>query len=486
MRLEARDIHKHYGPKKANAGISLTIQPGNIHGVLGENGAGKSTLMKILSGYTTKTSGTILLDGRPREYQSPSEASRLGIGMLYQDPLDFPPLTVLENFMIGQTAGLKNDERFFRETFAVLNDQFNFFLHPNDNVRSLTVGARQQLDILRLLALGTKVLILDEPTTGITGEQKTLLFQALRKLASEGKSVILVSHKLQDAETLCDAVTVLREGRVSGSMKHPFDTKELLEMMFDVLPVPPSRSAVEYGATALSMKAVSAPGGRTGLIESTVAIKAGEMVGLAGLEGSGQEVILRVAGGLTKPFAGSIEIFGQEVQGEGPHVFKKSGVVFLPTARLEEGLMPGLNIMEHFALQDRTAGLFVKWREAYEITESRIGKFRIVGNPQTIVESLSGGNQQRLLLSLISEESALLLLEQPTRGLDVESAHWVWQYLHSYCQRRTSIVFSSSDIEEIMMVADRILVFFNGRIVMDVQKEDTDAGELGRMIAGQI
>jgi len=225
---------------------------------------------------------------------------------------------------------------------------------------------------------------------------------------------------------------------------------------------------------------------RTGLIESTVAIKAGEMVGLAGLEGSGQEVILRVAGGLTKPFAGSIEIFGQEIQGEGPHVFKKSGVVFLPTARLEEGLMPGLNIMEHFALQDRTAGLFVKWREAYEITESRIGKFRIVGNPQTIVESLSGGNQQRLLLSLISEESALLLLEQPTRGLDVESAHWVWQYLHSYCQRRTSIVFSSSDIEEIMMVADRILVFFNGRIVMDVQKEDTDAGELGRMIAGQV
>jgi len=177
---------------------------------------------------------------------------------------------------------------------------------------------------------------------------------------------------------------------------------------------------------------------------------------------------------------------GEEVQGKSLHAFKKAGVVFLPTSRLEEGLMPGLSITEHFALQSHDDGFFVKWHEASETAQTRITKFRVMGTPESAVESLSGGNQQRLLLSLLSKDSSLLLLEQPTRGLDVESANWVWQHLHKYCLRRTSVVFSSSDLDEILMVADRVLVFFDGRIVKDVRKNETNIDELTRAIVGKV
>ncbi len=486
MKVELRDIHKYYGNIKANNGITLTVKPGTIHGVLGENGAGKSTLMKVLAGYISKTHGTILVNGRIEDYNTPAEASRLGIGMLYQDPLDYPPLSVLENFMIGQTRGFANREDEFRKRFYALNKDFNFSLHPDDRVHRLTVGERQQLEILRLISLGIGLLILDEPTTGISKEQKDVLFLALRKLVSEGKSVVLVSHKLQDAETLCDTVTVLRDGTITGSMDQPYEVSRLLNMMFNVPPVAPARIAVDYGETILSMKHVSGSGGRAGLFDGTVSIRHGEMIGLAGLEGSGQGVFLRLACGITKPLSGTIELFGVPVQGRSHHIFKKRGVVFLPTSRLEEGLMPGLSIMEHFALQDRSDGVLVKWQDALAMASAKIKKFRVVGIPETTVENLSGGNQQRLLLSLLSKESTLLLLEHPTRGLDVESAHWVWQHLHKYCLRKTGIIFSSSDLDEIMMVADRILVFFDGRIVMDVRKEGADMNELSRAIAGKV
>ncbi|MBN2251593.1 MAG: ATP-binding cassette domain-containing protein, partial [Candidatus Altiarchaeota archaeon] len=418
-------------------------------------------------------------------YHTPAQAAKLGIGMLYQEPLDFPPLTVLDNFMIGQARGIKNRKNSFRKEFNLLVDHFNFTLNADGAVEKLTIGERQQLEILRLLALGAKVLILDEPTTGISREQKESLFDALKKLASEGKSVLLVSHKLRDAEALCDTVTVLREGVVTGSVNGPYDAGAILEMMFGVPPGTPSRSAVEYGKTILSMNEVSGSGGRSGLSNCTVSIKQGEMVGLAGLGGSGQEVFLRLAGGITKPSMGSIELMGKEVQGQNLHAFKKACVVFLPASRLEEGLMPGLTITEHFALQDQDEGFVVKWHEASETAQAKIKRFRVMGTPESVVESLSGGNQQRLLLSLLSKDSKLLLLEHPTRGLDVESANWVWWHLHKYCLRKTSVVFSSSDLDEIFMVADRILVFFDGRIVKDARKEETDIDELTRAIVGK-
>jgi general nucleoside transport system ATP-binding protein len=485
MWIELNDIHKHYGAVKANNGISMKIAPGQIHGILGENGAGKSTLMKILAGFSHKTSGLILIDGQPVEYHTPAAASRHGIGMLYQDPLDFPPLSVLDNFMLGQLKGAFSRSKSFQAEFQKMTEAFNFSLRPQAPVKSLTVGERQQLEILRLLAMGIQVLILDEPTTGISSSQKEILFKSLKKLAGEGKSVVLVSHKLEDVEALCDQATVLRQGAVTGELDSPFETRRLLEMMFGVPPVFLSRCSARQEKEVLVLSKVSASGGRTGLKECDVTVRQGEVVGLAGLEGSGQEVFLRIACGLMRATKGSIRLQSRPMNHQNYHAFKRHGVTFMPASRLEEGLISGLSVAEHFALQEKRKPFIVKWQQAQFLASERIEHFRIKGLPDSPVEALSGGNQQRLLLSFLPADPVLLLLENPTRGLDMDSVHWVWRHLHQYCRHLTSIVFSSSELDEILMVADRVLVFFNGRIIKDVDSAETDVQDLGKAIAGK-
>jgi simple sugar transport system ATP-binding protein len=485
MQVELVDIRKHYGAVKANDGISLTVEPGELHGILGENGAGKSTLMKILAGFIDRTSGSVRVDGKPVDYRTTAEAAGLGVGMLYQDPLDFPQLPVLDNFILGQAGAIILDRKVFKPRFLELADSFHFRLNPEAPVSSLTVGERQQVELLRLLALGVQLLILDEPTTGISATQKEALYSALRRLAKEGRSVLLVSHKLEDVEALCDRVTVLRLGRVTGEMARPFDTEQLLKMMFGAPPHPPMRCAHPPGDEVLALDRVSSPGGRSGLVDCSVAVRRGEVVGLAGLEGSGQEVFLRVAAGLKPPQAGSVRLSGQPLSPDY-HAFNQRGVYFVPSARLEEGLIPELTITEHVALQQERRTLRVPYPAAAEDAARRIESFRIKGGPRTPVEELSGGNQQRLLLSFLPPDPALLLLENPTRGLDLESVNWVWQHLQSCCRRGTGIVFSSPELDEILMAADRVLVFFNGRIILDAAAADTDVQKLGSAIAGKV
>ncbi|NTV56662.1 MAG: ATP-binding cassette domain-containing protein [Deltaproteobacteria bacterium] len=486
MRITLRDIRKQYGKVNANDGIDLEITAGSIHGILGENGAGKSTLMKILAGYTAKTSGTILLDGRPVEYGHPSQATRLGIGMLYQDPLDFPPLTVLENFMMGLDRGLVSREESYRLRLREMADPFGFQLRPDTAVERLTVGERQQLELIRLLALGVEVLILDEPTTGISNLQKQALFSALRKLALEGKTILLVSHKLEDVEALCDRITVLRRGGVEGDMGLPFESAKLLRWMFgnELAPPPCFEKRTGEGVLTLAMEEVSGLGGRAGLSPCRVSVRQGEVVGLAGLEGSGQGLFLRLAAGLEKPQTGKIRVAGVEMAGKDHHAYRARRVTFLPAGRLEEGLMPGLTITEHFALQQQK-GMTIHWPKAWGRAEQGIERFRIRGSPLSAAESLSGGNQQRLLLALLPDNPLLLLLEHPTRGLDMDSVQWVWEKLMAYAAQGTSIVFSSAELDEIFQMADRVLVFFNGVVVKDVRTCDTTMEELAKAIAGK-
>jgi general nucleoside transport system ATP-binding protein len=485
MWIELQDIHKHYGLVKANNGVSLKVAPGSIHGILGENGAGKSTMMKVLAGFSQKTSGSILIDSKPVEYRNPAQAVSLGIGMLYQDPLDFALLSVLDNFMLGQSNGFFGHKNDFKKAFRQLAESFDFALHPDTPVKILTIGERQQLELLRLLSLGIQLLILDEPTTGISATQKDILFDSLKKLTTEGKSILLVSHKLEDVESLCDEVTVLRQGKVAGDMNQPFDPNRLLEMMFGIPPPPPSRCMENPGGDVLVMKGVSGAGGRAGLKNCDVVIREGEVVGLAGLEGSGQGVFLRIAGGLKQPTQGTLYLSGRNMKNEDYHILRHRGVSFMPASRLEEGLMSGLSITEHFALQENQQNIMVRWQAAQRFAGERIENFRIKGRPGSLVDALSGGNQQRLLLSFLPEDPVLLLLENPTRGLDMESVNWVWQHLQKYCLQKTSIIFSSSELDEIIQVADRILVFFDGFIIKDVKATDTNASMLSKAIAGK-
>ncbi len=485
MRVELKGIHKHFGPVRANDGVSLTVASGTIQGILGENGAGKSTLMKILSGFLQPDRGEIRLDGRAVRIDSPADAIRLGIGMLHQDPLDFPPMRVVENFVIGQPGGLVPDLRRACQELISLAERFDFSLNPEAYVESLTVGERQQLEILRLLWLGASVLIFDEPTTGISAQQKVRLFSALRRLAEQGKTIIFVSHKLEEVEELCHRVAVLRQGKLVGEAEPPYSTDRLVEMMFGKVIKMGARQKAQLGDPVLELENVVLEDYRLTIPDVNLQVRAGEVIGLAGMEGSGQQMLLRACAGLVRPVHGSIRVAGEDMTGKGYHAFLRRGVAYMPAARLEEGLVPGLSLTEHFLLSHDHGSLLVDWRKGLDLARARIEEFTIRGMPHSTVESLSGGNQQRALLALLRPDLRLLLLEHPTRGLDMESALWVWRKLKERCRQGTAIFFISADLEEILQYSDRILVFFGGEVSAPLDAERTSVEQLGQLIGGK-
>lgn len=486
MKVELLDIYKYYGPVHANDGITLTVQSGTIHGLLGENGAGKTTLMKVLSGFVSADKGTILLNGKPHVIRSPAEAIAAGVGMLHQDPLDFPPLSVLDNYLLGFASGLFPDRARARKRMAEMGSELGFVLDPDAPVGSLTVGERQQLEILRLLSLGVQVLILDEPTTGISADQKASLFAALRKLAAEGRTVIFVSHKLGDVQELCQVVTVLRQGKLAGQCNIPCPNEQLVEIMFGQVLSAPQRATVDLGEPALELRDVTVSGGRVTVSGLSLKVARGEVIGLAGLEGSGQELVLRACAGLCRPVSGHVLVGGADMTGRPYQRYLQAGVAFLPAGRLEEGLIPGLEICEHIVLAQRSGGPLVDWAEARRRALACIEDFNIRGRPDSLVEDLSGGNQQRALLALLPPALDVLLMEHPTRGLDIESAMWIWAKLLERRRHGTAILFISSDLDEIMEHSDRILVFCGGQVTRALRASETTVAQLGEYIGGMV
>ena len=284
MHIELREIRKYFGPVKANDGISLTFEAGRIYGLLGENGAGKSTLMKILSGYQQPDWGEILIDGKPQRFNSPAEALGYGIGMLYQDPLDFPPFRIGENYLIGRDTGLFLNFKAANGELRELSARYGFTLDLHSNIDSLSLGERQQLELVRLLVGGARVLILDEPTTGISAEQKDVLFDSIRKLArEEGKTVVLVSHKLSEVQELCGHASVLQRGKMVGESSLPCPNEILVEMMFGQVPVREERAASKLGGPVLELSDLSISTYRLSVENVNLQLPAGEVFGLAGL-----------------------------------------------------------------------------------------------------------------------------------------------------------------------------------------------------------
>ena len=485
MKVELRDIHKSFGPVYANKGLNLTFYSGKIQGILGENGAGKSTLMKILSGFYQEDQGEIFLDDDKVVILSPADAMYHGIGMLHQDPLDFPPMQVLDNFMMGAKGGIFLDRRQVKREFLARNKEFDFGLDPENYVDALTVGERQQLEILRLLWLGAEVLILDEPTTGISAPQKKKLFATLRKLASEGKTIIFVSHKLEEVGQLCDRVAVLRAGELVGKMEPPFDNEALISMMFGKPVLKDKRKKIPPGELVLEMRDVSLEDYRLQINDVNIKVFQGEVIGLAGMEGSGQTLFLRACTGLLRPVGGEIYLKDEAMVGKTYLNFRQKGVGYLPAARMEEGLIPGLTLSEHFSLVEDSKSLFINEKQAVDICNQRIKEYDIRGRESTNVEMLSGGNQQRALLALLKDSLSLMLMEHPTRGLDVESSIDIWRKLKSRCNEGTAVIFISSDLEEILTYSDRILVFFSGQISKPMDVVSTTVEELGELIGGK-
>lgn len=486
MKIELDGICKHYGGVEANAGISLTVHPGEIRGLLGENGAGKTTLMRVLSGYTQPDGGLVKLDGIPRRFTSPSDAIRAGVGMLHQDPMDVPQLSVLDNFCLGRDERLLRRRHLAAAELVSLCQRFGFDLNPRALVGRLTIGERQQLELVRLLALGVQAVILDEPTTGISAPQRALLFEAIRRLAQDGLSVIFVSHKLDEVQALCDAVTVLRQGRKVGEVAAPLDAAQLVALMFGQELQASERPAVCLTGAGIEISHLTVRDHRLTLDDVSLTVRRGEVIGLAGLEGSGQRLLMQAIAGLAAPRSGTIRVCGDDLTGQPYARFREHKIVLVPAARLEEGLIPGLSLREHFALAGHCgSGLMVDWKAARERTESQIAQYNIVGTPDTAVELLSGGNQQRALLALLPEALNVLLLEHPTRGLDVSSSQWVWAKLLARREQGTMLLFTSTDLDELVQYSDRIVVFSGGRVSAPVEADTVTVRELGYLIGGR-
>ncbi len=337
----------------------------------------------------------------------------------------------------------------------------------------------------RLLWLGVEVLILDEPTTGISAAQQEVLFAALKKLAGQGKTIIFVSHKLEEVKELCSRVVVLRKGCLIGERQAPFDENDLVKLMFGRQITRKRTGQAGSGDIRMSIRDLGIDDFRIRIEQVNFDLLAGEVIGLAGMEGSGQRQFLQTLAGLKQSTSGRIEFGGEDINGKNCFEFQKRGIFYVPSARMEEGLVPGLTLEEHYILSDCEKRMFINSKDSRAITEKRIERFNIKGKSATYSEELSGGNQQRLLLSLLKEPASLLLLENPTRGLDIESANWIWSILRERCQAATSIIFSSADLDELTFYADRILVFFSGRISEPLASAGLNEEKLGRMIGGK-
>jgi general nucleoside transport system ATP-binding protein len=486
MKVELQNISKRFGAVQANDNVSLLVRAGTIHGLLGENGAGKSTLVKVLSGFISRDRGQVLLNDRAVEIRTPADAIRVGIGMLHQDPLDFPPLSVLDNFMTGKPGGLLLDRRLAQRELGNLSVQFNFNLDSYAPVAHLTVGERQQLEILRLLSLGVQTLILDEPTTGISASQKTALFAAIKQLAVQGKSIIFVSHKLEDVEALCDQVTVLRHGAVMGNLSIPAPDRQLIDLMFGRELAQPIKPQTRKPEVMLRLQDIQLASDRLTLAIPALTVHQGEVIGLAGLEGSGQQLLLLLCAGLLRATSGRLEINQINMTHQPYKSYLESGIGYSPADRLQDGLVRGLTIHEHVALRTPPRSLFVDWRSTLETTQQAIALFNIRGKANSQVERLSGGNQQRTQLALLPIPLNLLLMEHPTRGLDIESTLWVWQQLIARCEGGTTILFMSSDLDEIMQYSDRVIVFSGGKISDPINVNDLTVENLGQLIGGRF
>lgn len=485
MDIEIKNIHKWFGKVHANDGVNLNLPGGTIQGILGENGAGKSTLMKILSGYIKADEGEIILDGKTVQISDPSSSLQHGIGMLHQDPLDFPPMKIVDDFIIGQKGGLFPNRSQVIKEFNELEGKFGFKIDPNTYVDTLTVGERQQLEILRLLWLGAKVLILDEPTTGISSFQRIKLFETLRILAKQGMTVLFVSHKLEEVESLCQRVAVFRQGKVVGEVQAPFETDELVRLMFGKAINIERKASARTKQTVLSLKDLSIEDYRLHIRNINLEAKGGEVIGLAGMEGSGQRQFLRTLGGLMAPVGGKIMLGEKNLTGKPYHVFQEAGIHYVPASRLEEGLISGLTLMDHFILTERSKDFFINSERARQLTQERIDNYSIRGTTVNLVEELSGGNQQRALLALMDPSLNVLLLEHPTRGLDIESSAWIWGKLKERCRECTCIFFISSDLEEILQYSDRIFVFFGGKVSPSIECSQATVELLGQWIGGK-
>jgi len=494
--LEIRDLVKRFGGFTAIDRLSLTIRKGEIHAILGENGAGKSTLMNMLSGMLSPDEGEIRLRGEPVKFTAPGQAVSKGIGMVHQHFMLIPALTVAENVLLGMKQDRSPLFRFKKACADIrkISDAFGLDVQPERIVGELSVGQKQRVEIVKTLYRGAEFIILDEPTAVLTPAEVEDLFRVLRTLKAQGKTIIFISHKLQEVQKICDRVTVLRLGKLIGTMEMgETNPAELARMMVGREVAAPVRKSTSQGkATRLEVREVSVTeNGAVRLQDVSLQIREGEILGIAGVDGNGQRELSEVLFGLRAKQSGTVLLEGKELAKPHPRKMTDLGIAYIPEDRHKEGLMLPMSIAENLISKQYRESKFslagiMHWRRIRSNAEELIRQFSIrATGPNHPVGQLSGGNQQKVILAReLMLNPKVMVAMQPTRGMDVGAAEYVHERILQAREQGCAILLISTELEEIMALSDRISVLYKGRIVGTVDREAADLDQIGLLMAG--
>ncbi|MFD0482900.1 ABC transporter ATP-binding protein [Kineococcus sp. GCM10028916] len=496
MQLELKGITKRFGPLVANDSIDLVVREGEIHALLGENGAGKSTLMNVLYGLYTPDEGQILVDGEPVEFTSPGDAMAAGIGMVHQHFMLVPTFTATENIVLGAeltTGGGFLDRRRARERVEETSQRFGLAIPADTLVADLAVGVQQRVEIVKALLRDAKVLVLDEPTAVLTPAETDDLMRVMRELADAGTSIVFITHKLREVKAVADRITVIRRGKVVGEASPSASPEELAALMVGrEVRLRVEKATAEPGESVLTMSSVRVvdPSGTVLLDGIDLDVRAGEVLAIAGVDGNGQTELTRSIVGLQRIESGSLRIAGVDTTGRDIADVLALGVGYVPEDRLHDGLVGSFSIAENLVLDLVDSPAFASGpsvdRDAVRRNaDDRISEFDIrTPSPQAAASTLSGGNQQKVVLAReMSRELKLLVVAQPTRGVDVGSQEFVHQRIVAERDRGAAVVLVSTELDEVRALADRIVVLYRGRIAGEVGPEATQE-ELGLLMAG--
>jgi general nucleoside transport system ATP-binding protein len=495
--LEMRGITKRYPGVVANDHIDLTVRPGEIHALLGENGAGKSTLMNILYGLAKPDEGEILLDGAPLVIKGPTDAIHHGINMVHQHFMLIPVLTVADNILLGEEAmrgRIFLDRREARQKIRELGTRFGFEIDPDELVSRLSVGWQQRVEILKALYRDARILVLDEPTAVLTPQETQEIFLVLRRLAERGHSIVFISHKLYEVMEIADRITVIRRGKVVGE-RLPAETDEddLAELMVGrevQLTVDRGQSHPADVTLAVKDLVVKGDRGRVAVDGVTLDVRAGEILGIAGVAGNGQDELVEAIVGLRRPTSGTISLKGADVTTTGPRDLHEQGVAFVPADRHRFGVILPWPITDNLVLTDYYAPPYSRGRvrndqAVADRAVEAIEQFDIrTPSPTLAVGALSGGNQQKVVVAReFDRELSLLVLDQPTRGLDVGSVEFIHRQAIAKRDAGTAILLVSAELDEVLELSDRIAVMYRGKVVATLDGRTAQKDEVGLMMA---
>lgn len=495
MSLEIKGITKKFGALVANDSINLRVNSGEILAILGENGAGKSTLMNIVYGLLPADSGEILIDEKKVEINSPADALAVGIGMVHQHFMLVPVFTVAENIVLGHEESQRGVLTLAdaKTRIKKISDEFKFEIDPDALIENLPVGVQQRVEIIRALMYDAKVLILDEPTAVLTPQETDELLNMMRVLKSKGTSIIFITHKLREVKAVADQIAVIRRGKVVGSVDPSTSQEELASLMVGrAVDLEVNKANISLGATILKIDDLNIydGSGRTIVSNLSLDIKAGEILAIAGVQGNGQSEIARSIMNLEAHVTGSIKVDGTEILGNTVHESIKSGIAFIPESRELDGLVGSFSIAENLILNIHDIEPFAKLGQLsksaiVDNATERVKEFDIrTQSIEDSASSLSGGNKQKVVLAReLSREVKIVIASQPTRGLDVGSIEFVHERLLAERASGRAILLISTELDEVIALADRIAVIYRGEILAIVEPS-VAREKLGLLMAG--